>query len=121
MAIRAVLPAAAPGFEMIEQRLTATSAYFSAHAERVVDFGNSMTPDSRKVSEKILERLPATISLSALSLLIGFALAIPIGILSAARRNGWFDTISSTFLYVLYAIPNYVIKKIKRRQKLNNI
>ena len=73
------------------------------------DFGNSMTPDSRKVSVKILERLPATISLSAISLFIGFALAIPIGILSGARRNGWFDTISSNFLYVLYAVPSYVM------------
>jgi peptide/nickel transport system permease protein len=73
------------------------------------DFGSSMTPDSRKVSEKILERLPATISLAALSLSIGFALAIPIGVLSGARRNGWFDTIASTILYVLYAIPSYVM------------
>ncbi|HOE10577.1 MAG TPA: ABC transporter permease [bacterium] len=73
------------------------------------DFGNSMTPDSRRVSVKIMERLPATISLSVLSLGIGFALAIPIGILSGARRNGWFDTVSSTILYILYAIPSYVM------------
>ncbi|MFH1744332.1 MAG: ABC transporter permease [bacterium] len=73
------------------------------------DFGNSMTPDSRKVSTKILERLPATMSLAILSLLIGFALAIPIGIYSGAKRNGWFDTISSTILYILYAIPSYVM------------
>ena len=74
-----------------------------------LDFGNSMTPDSRKVTTKIAERLPATLSLALLSLLIGFALAIPIGILSGARRDGWFDTISSTILYALYAIPSYVM------------
>jgi len=73
------------------------------------DFGNSMTPDSRRVSVKIMESLPATISLSVLSLGIGFALAIPIGILLGARRNGWFDTVSSTILYILYAIPSYVM------------
>jgi len=73
------------------------------------DFGDSMTPDSRKVSEKILERLPATMSLAILSLSIGFALAIPIGIVSGARRNGWFDTIASTILYILYAVPSYVM------------
>jgi peptide/nickel transport system permease protein len=74
-----------------------------------LDFGNSMTPDSRKVTTKIAERLPATLSLAILSLAIGFALAIPIGIWSGARRNGWFDTISSTVLYALYAIPSYVM------------
>ncbi|MFB3784900.1 MAG: ABC transporter permease [bacterium] len=74
-----------------------------------LDFGNSMTPDSRKVTVKILERLPATLSLAVLSLSVGFALAIPIGLLSGARRNGWFDTVSSTILYALYAIPSYVM------------
>ncbi|HOJ60324.1 MAG TPA: ABC transporter permease [bacterium] len=74
-----------------------------------LDFGNSMTPDSRKVTVKIMERLPATLSLAVLSLGIGFALAIPIGLLSGARRNGWFDTVSSTILYALYAIPSYVM------------
>lgn len=73
------------------------------------DFGNSMTPDARKVSTKIMERLPATLSLALLSLALGFALAIPIGILSGAYRNGWFDTISSTILYALYAVPSYVM------------
>ncbi|MBD3266519.1 ABC transporter permease subunit [bacterium] len=74
-----------------------------------LDFGNSMTPDSRKVTTKIGERLPATLSLAFLSLLIGFSLAIPIGILSGAWREGWFDTITSTILYALYAIPGYVM------------
>ncbi|MDX9754293.1 MAG: ABC transporter permease [bacterium] len=74
-----------------------------------LDFGQSMTPDSRKVTAKIAERLPATLSLALLSLVLGFALAIPIGILSGARRNGWFDTLSSTVLYALYAIPSYVM------------
>ena len=74
-----------------------------------LDFGNSMTPDSRKVTTKIGERLPATLSLALLSLAIGFALAIPLGILSGAWRDGWFDTISSTILYALYAIPSYVM------------
>ncbi|MBI1387014.1 MAG: ABC transporter permease subunit [bacterium] len=74
-----------------------------------LDFGNSMTPDSRKVSEKILERLPATMSLAALSIAIGFVISIPIGVLSGAKRNGWFDSISSTILYGLYAVPSYVM------------
>jgi len=86
-------------------------ARYGEWLKRIVtlDFGNSMTPDSRKVTVKIMERLPATLSLAALSLGIGFILAIPIGLLSGARRNGWFDTVSSTILYALYAIPSYVM------------
>jgi peptide/nickel transport system permease protein len=64
--------------------------------------------DSRPVAEKIVERLPATTSLSAISILIGLAIAFPIGLLQAARHNGWFDRVTGVFFYALFAIPSYV-------------
>ena len=71
------------------------------------DFGNSYQ-DGRPVVGKIVDRLPATVSLAGLSILLGLSLAIPLGIVQAAKQNSWFDRGSGTFFYVLYAVPSYV-------------
>jgi peptide/nickel transport system permease protein len=72
------------------------------------DFGNSYQ-DGRPIVDKIIARLPATSSLAALSILLGLAAAIPLGILQAVRQNSWFDLGTGTFFYALYAIPSYVM------------
>jgi peptide/nickel transport system permease protein len=74
-----------------------------------LDFGESMSPDRRPVIEKIRERLWPTMSLAIISITGAMLLSIPIGVYSAARQNGLFDTTSSTFLYALYAVPSYVM------------
>ncbi|MCI0343125.1 MAG: ABC transporter permease [Planctomycetales bacterium] len=71
------------------------------------DFGVSFA-DGRPVMGKIAERIPATATLAILSILLGLTCAIPIGIGSAANRNGWFDTTSGVSLYLLYSVPSYV-------------
>src|ERR1041385_4905727 len=47
------------------------------------DFGRSFAPDSRPVMQKIGERLPVTLLLNVVEMLIIIALAVPIGVLSA--------------------------------------
>ncbi|HPD46287.1 MAG TPA: ABC transporter permease [Anaerohalosphaeraceae bacterium] len=74
-----------------------------------LDFGASMSTDRRPVWHKIRERLWPTMSLAILSLGISLAVAIPIGIYSAARQDSLFDTAGSTILYALYSVPSYVM------------
>jgi peptide/nickel transport system permease protein len=74
-----------------------------------LDFGDSMSTDRRPVTEKVKERLWPTLSLSLLSMTLGLALALPIGVYAAARQNRLFDTVSSTILYALYSVPSYVL------------
>ena len=62
----------------------------------------------RPVGDMMLERVPATASLSVLSIVIGLFIAVPIGLVQAARHNGWFDRISGVVLYALFAVPSYV-------------
>lgn len=71
------------------------------------DFGTSFT-DGRPVLDKIGARLPATMSLAIVSIVLGLVIAVPVGILSAAWRDGWFDRVTATILYALFAIPGYV-------------
>ena len=51
-----------------------------------LDFGRSFQPDGRPVLAKIAERLPVTLLLNLVELLIILAFAVPIGVLSATRQ-----------------------------------
>src|SRR3989338_7806100 len=56
-----------------------------------LDFGQSFL-DDRRVLDKIIERLPVTLTINLLSLLLVFGLAIPLGVTAAVRPRlgaGW--------------------------------
>ena len=55
----------------------------------------------------VLERLPATLMLSFFSMLFATIIAIPLGILSALRRNSAVDYIASVFAVIGQSMPNY--------------
>src|SRR6185369_14422858 len=72
-----------------------------------LDFGRSFTPDSRPVMQKIRERLPVTLLLNVVEMLIIIALAVPIGVLSATRQHSAFDKITTVFVFVGFATPDF--------------
>ena len=53
----------------------------------ILDMGISFSTDRRPVADKILERLPITILLNCLSLFLILVIAIPLGVVSAVRRD----------------------------------
>jgi len=59
------------------------------------------------VLDKVLERLPITIWINVLAMAFIFAIAIPIGVLSAARRDSWFDRGMTVFVFIGFAIPSF--------------
>ncbi len=71
------------------------------------DFGRSFSQDGRKVTDKILERLPITISINIASLILILCVAIPIGVLSAAKKNSLFDKATTVFVFLGFAIPTF--------------
>ncbi|MEI6315570.1 MAG: ABC transporter permease [Syntrophus sp. (in: bacteria)] len=73
----------------------------------VMDLGKSFATDRRPVADKIMERLPITIILNILSLLLILAVAIPLGVLSAVHQDSWFDRVVSVFVFVGFAIPTF--------------
>jgi peptide/nickel transport system permease protein len=72
-----------------------------------LDFGRSFAPDNRPVIDKIKERLPITISLNVIALIIEFGLAIPIGILASVYRNSLFDKGITIFVFLGFAVPTF--------------
>ena len=71
------------------------------------DLGRSFSSDSRPVVEKIKERLPVTLSLNIIALLLEFGLAIPIGIMAATHRDTWLDKGLTIFVFVGFAVPTF--------------
>lgn len=71
------------------------------------DLGRSFSSDNRPVVDKIKERLPVTISLNVIALVLEFGLAIPIGILAATRRDTWLDKGITVFVFVGFAVPTF--------------
>ncbi len=72
-----------------------------------LDFGLSMSKDRRPVMEKIAERLPLTLGMNVISLLLTLLIAAPIGIKAATRPGGWFDKGSTLFVYIGFAMPSF--------------
>ncbi len=71
------------------------------------DFGDSFSQDRRPVIAKISERLPITILINILSIGLILAVAVPIGILSAVRRNSPFDRFTTIFVFIGFATPSF--------------
>jgi peptide/nickel transport system permease protein len=72
------------------------------------DLGTSYTLNEA-VSRLIEQRLPKTLVLTVLSALTGLALAIPLGMWQAVRRNKPVDYVITTLSFVAYSTPVYFL------------
>src|SRR3989304_1646313 len=71
-----------------------------------LDFGKSFV-DGRKVIDKIIERIPITLTINILSLILIFIIALPIGILSATKQYSIFDKLSTIFVFIGFSTPTF--------------
>jgi peptide/nickel transport system permease protein len=80
-------------------------ARFVAGAARG-DFGESLRYKQAALG-LVLERLPATLLLAGTSLLLTLCVAIPLGVVSAVRRNGLFDHVGTVATVLGQATPGF--------------
>jgi len=73
----------------------------------MLDFGTSFSPDSRPVIDKIVERIPITLLINVLSMILILAVAIPLGVMSAVKQNSFFDKGTTVFVFIGFAIPTF--------------
>lgn len=71
-----------------------------------LDFGRSYR-DNRLVMERIWERLPVTLQLNIISLILVYLLAVPIGIYSSTHQYTLPEKFSTVFLFILYSLPSF--------------
>ncbi|MCC6319801.1 MAG: ABC transporter permease [Gemmatimonadaceae bacterium] len=70
------------------------------------DWGFSFT-DGRPVTQRLLERLPATLELVAASLVLALLAAVPAGVLAAVRRGRLVDRAISTLTIAGISLPAF--------------
>ncbi len=72
-----------------------------------LDLGNSFSTDGRAVMDKIVERVPVTVLINVLSMLLIILTAIPIGVISARYQNSLFDKFTTVFVFIGFAVPSF--------------
>ena len=70
------------------------------------DFGRSFK-DGEPVARKIGKRVPVTLMINVLSLLLILALAVPLGIWGAVREGSWPDKAVTFAVFVGFAVPTF--------------
>ncbi len=75
------------------------------------DMGNSLL-GGYPVWDLVKSRIPVTVELAALTILLGLSIAIPLGILAAARNGTWVDLLAMQFGQLGISIPNFWIATI---------
>jgi microcin C transport system permease protein len=82
--------------------------YFKMLKEYLVfELGESYY-QGRPVIDLVRERLPVSISLGLWSMLLVYAISIPMGIAKAVRDGSRFDAWTSGFIFVGYAVPSFL-------------
>src|SRR2546422_3751519 len=71
-----------------------------------LDFGRSFSPDARPVLQKVGERLPATLLLHVVEMMIIVSPPTPIGPISATPEQSKSDKITTIFVFMGIARPD---------------
>lgn len=72
------------------------------------DLGVSMV-DGTNVTAELFRGLRFSAWLAVLSLGVGVVVAIPVGIYSAVKRNGWFDRITNFIVFLRLSMPAFLV------------
>ena len=59
------------------------------------------------VETLILQRLPVTIAVVGASQFLALLIALPVGVLAAAKPYSWFDRIASTLAFIGFSLPTF--------------
>jgi peptide/nickel transport system permease protein len=88
----------------LDQSLPKQYWTFVAHAVRG-DLGRSVTGDRQPAAQLIAERLPASLKLAGLSLIMSLIIGVPLGVLAAVKRGTAIDTGARLFALLGQSVP----------------
>lgn len=73
------------------------------------EWGSSYVSKQDIFELAVLQALPVTLTLAALSLLVALAVGIPLGVLAAIKRNSWMDILASAIAIGGNAFPSFYL------------
>ena len=71
-----------------------------------LDFGDSFS-DGRRVTDKIKERLPITLSINIISIVLILSIGIFLGIIGSLAQNKLLDKSITVFVFIGFAMPSF--------------
>ncbi len=69
-------------------------------------FGTSLHRN-KPVVTLLAERVPVSFRLGVMALLVGWCIAIPIGVITAVRADTWIDQLGRGFAVLMLSVPNF--------------
>jgi ABC-type dipeptide/oligopeptide/nickel transport system permease component len=72
------------------------------------DLGNSLIT-GKSISEQIWSVFPDTLALALTALVVGAAVGIPVGVITAVKRNGWIDFSGRIFALLGFSFPSFYL------------
>ncbi len=99
-------------FERLEERMGLNKPWYEQYGMwlgKAVqgDFGNSLVPPQNSVTSQISGRVGNTIEIGLLTIIISAIIGIPIGIISAVKRNSKLDVTLRTITILGISVPNF--------------
>jgi oligopeptide transport system permease protein len=73
------------------------------------DLGPSFKYANRSVNEIIADKLPVSLELGGLSLLVALIIGLTLGVFAAVRRNTWLDYLASSIGMLGICVPTFVL------------
>ena len=75
---------------------------YAQGAQRIISFQSRAA-----VFDTIAERIPQTLWVVGMSYVVGVAIALPIGIVSATRQYSWFDQLGTLISMIGFSVPTF--------------
>ncbi len=100
-------------YEMIQRQLGTDRPLYVQYWDFLTDilradFGKSHFLE-RPAREVLFERFPATLQLAGAAFVLALGVGIPLGVLSAVKRDTWLDNFAKLFAVMGIATPNFWI------------
>ncbi len=71
-----------------------------------LNFGRSFK-DQRPVIRRIADRLPITVEISAISLIVAYLVGLPVGVWAAVKQNTLTDRVLTAGTFMLWSMPSF--------------
>ncbi len=71
--------------------------------------------DGEPIADRLRERAPITLLITAIAMLLSYALAVPIGALTAWRKGKPVDLAFAAVLFAMYSLPTFWAAELLRR------
>lgn len=71
------------------------------------DLGTSLIGSFNTVVEELSTRIPVTLQLGVLALIVGVVIALPVGIISAVRQDSWADYVFRGAAILALSVPGF--------------